>query len=105
MIEPVVGGRLWGNGAALGVDHHMVGVNSDLAQHRTDECGFVLTVAVMMREYLGRGMGLKSSDTQFDGYIPDIVLNEVADGLHLLQLRGFRCRQLSYLLFNIGRCV
>src|SRR5579863_6091472 len=72
----------------LGIDNYIVRVHANLGQHGTEQRRFVFAVAVAMREDVGRGVGLEASNAQTDGYVADVALQELSQGLHFVEGRG-----------------
>src|SRR5215467_5394177 len=76
VIESGIRRCIWTDSATRRIDDNVVRINPDLAQHRSQQRGFVLAVAVAVRVYLGSRMRLKSSNSEFNRYIPDVFLNK-----------------------------
>ena len=88
--------------AALGIDDHVIGIGPNLAQQGIEQSGFVLAIAVMMGHDIGSGMGLPATNPQLDGDVAHVMLYELGQKLHLLQLSISRRSESSSPLFDLA---
>ena len=58
-----------------------------------------------MREYVRGGMWLQTTDSKFDGYVANVVLDEVGQDPHFVEGPWRRSSQSRDLLFDLRRCV
>ena len=71
--------------SAFGIDDHIERLDTDLAQHGTEQSRFVFAVTVVMGKHVGGGMGLKASNSQFNGDVANVMLHKVRERLHLVE--------------------
>ncbi len=62
MVEAIVRRHVTRHRTTFRVDHDMVGLDANLAQHRAHKRGFVFAVSVAVREHVGRRMGLQAPE-------------------------------------------
>src|SRR5205085_10233599 len=105
MIESPVRRRFWHNRSSLGVDGHLIGVNSDLLQHRGHQGGFVFAITITVAENVGSRVRLPSPDSQFDCHITNIILHKGRQGFHFLQWSRRVCRERRNFLLYVRRRV
>jgi hypothetical protein len=103
VIESHVGRRSRRHRAALGVDEHVVRVDTYLLQHRGEQGHFVLAIAVAVRQDFARRVRLHAADAQLDGYIANVPLSEDGERSHLAQHIWRGRRELLHLLTKLRR--
>src|SRR5579884_3096720 len=86
MVESQVRWRLWRHRTAFSFDDNVVGVDANLAQHRSKQCSFVLTITIPVGKDLCRSVRLPASDSEFNSYISNIMLHELGQSLDLVNL-------------------
>ena len=96
-----VSGSFRCNGSALGVDDYVVRIDADFAQHGTHQRDLILAISVVMREYVRGGMWLQTTDSKFDGYVANVVLDEVGQDSHFVEGPWRRSSQSRDLLFDL----
>src|SRR6202158_205708 len=104
MVESAnVGRHLGSYRTTFRVDHHIKRLDADLAEHRTQQRCFVLAVSVVVHEHIGCGMRLKSSNAELDGYVADVMLDELCQRFHFLQGSTRRSSKSGDLLRDLRR--
>ncbi len=88
--------------AALGIDQDIVGIDANFFQHRTQQCGLVLAVAVTHAVDLACGMRLIASNADLDRYITHFRLHECRQDAHLGIETVGAGRQLPGLCCDVG---
>ena len=88
--------------AAMGINHHVVGIHADLVQHGAEQRHFVLAVSVLMFENVRGRMGLQAADPDFNGDVADLLLHVGSKQLHFLKRVGNAGGKLSNFLLQRG---
>ena len=76
------------------IDHHESGVDADGGEHRREQRGLVLAVAVVIAEDIAGGVWLVAADAHFDDEVADLILDELGDGLGFVVEVGGVAREL-----------
>ena len=88
------------HGTTLRVYDHVVGVDADLFEHRAEERCLVLAVTVAVREHLGGGVRLETTNSKFDCYVADITLHKGRERAHLSRDCGFAGGEFGHFLLD-----
>src|SRR5207244_2567167 len=100
-----VSGSFRGNRSPLRVDDDIVGIDADFVQHGTHQRDLVLAVSVVVRKYVCGGMWLQTTNSKFDGYVANVVLDEIGQDSHFVEGPWRRSSQGRDFLLDFGRCV